>query len=123
MHGRWMHWAQNPIEHRRTQGHKNMFMSRNTETDNLSNSDLQRIVNRDGDKLQEIVKNMQIYNANIVGSNAYFYKYRRNLESLIEFHGCPNSWYNMSAADNYWHDLHTFLNSFAKIGYDKMDKK
>ena len=58
---------------------------------------------------------MQIFNSNIVGSNAYFYKHRRNLESLIECHGCPTAWYTMSAADSYWHDLRALLNSSAEI--------
>ena len=56
MHGRWMHWAQNTAERRRMQGQKNMCMSRNVKAANLTNLELQRIVNRDGDKLQEIVK-------------------------------------------------------------------
>ena len=56
IHGRWMHWAQNTAESRRTQCQKNMFMSRNAKMANISNSELQRIVNRDGDELKEIVK-------------------------------------------------------------------
>ena len=95
-----MHWDQNTIERRRTQGDKNMFLSRNSKMTNLTNTELQRIVNRDGEELQEIVKNMQICNSNIVGSNVYFYKDRRNPESLIERHVCPTVGYTISAADN-----------------------
>ena len=29
----------------------------------------------------------------------------------------------MSAAENYWHDLHSLLNSSAEIGYDNKDEK
>ena len=67
---------------------------------------------------------MQLYNSNIVGSNAYFYKHHRNLELLIDAEGAPTAWYTMTAADNYWHDLHAMLKSKeSSDSYDDMDEK
>ena len=66
---------------------------------------------------------MQIYNSNIVGSNVYFYKHQRNLESLIEYHWCPTVWYIVSATDNYCRGLHALLNISDNIEYEDMDKE
>ena len=52
---------------------------------------------------------MHVYNANIVGSNSYFHKKRKELESLIEAHLMPTCWFTLSAADNHWNDLHKLI--------------
>ena len=44
---------------------------------------------------------MQKFNANIVGSNAYFYKKRNKLKALIEQEEMPTTWFILSTADNH----------------------
>ena len=48
---------------------------------------------------------MTTFNANIVGSNAYFFKKRGELESLMDQEGMCTTWFTLSAADNHWNDL------------------
>ena len=122
-HDRWMHWSQNTAERHRLQGLKNVYMSRNPETANLTESELRQIVNDDGEDLQRIIANMQLFNSNIVGSNAYFYKHRRNLEGLVEAYGCPTIWFTFSVADNFWCDLHRLLGSSYLPDYNDMNEK
>ena len=91
-----MHWAQNTAERHRLQSLKNVYISRNPETANLTENELRQIVNDDGEDLQKIIANMQLFNSNIVGSNAYFYKHCRNLEGLVEAYSCPTIWFTFS---------------------------
>jgi hypothetical protein len=49
---------------------------------------------------------MQMYSANIQGSNAYLAKARRELESLMQEKGMPALWFTLLAADYHWPDLH-----------------
>ena len=44
---------------------------------------------------------MQKFNANIVGSNAYFFKRRNELESLIEQEEICTAWFILLAIDNH----------------------
>jgi len=52
---------------------------------------------------------MQKFNANILGSNAYFHKSRGELEVLMEQEGMATLWFTLLAADNHWEDLHRLL--------------
>ena len=108
-HKRWMHWAQNLEERHRFLSQRRVFLRRNTKLENISEENLRRIVSTQGPEFEELISSMQLYNSNIVGSNAYFYKRRRELEALIEVKGIPTAWFTFSAADNHWCDLHDLL--------------
>jgi hypothetical protein len=52
---------------------------------------------------------MNAFNANILGSNAYFYKKKKELEAIMEAKGMSTVWFTFSAADNHWDDLFRML--------------
>ena len=54
---------------------------------------------------------MQKFNTNIVGSNTYFDKRRKELEVLIQQEGLCTTWFTLSAANNYWLDLNRIIHS------------
>ena len=108
-HKRWMHWAQNLEERHRFLSQRRVFLRRNSKLENISEESLRRIVTTQGPDFEELISSMQLYNSNIVGSNAYFYKRRRELEALMEVKGIPTAWFTFSAADNHWCDLHDLL--------------
>ena len=49
-------------------------MSRNCETASISESDFRRMIDNNDPQLDVVIRNMQLYNSNITGSNSYFYK-------------------------------------------------
>ena len=109
MHKRWVHWAQNTAERHRFNGQRQVFIRRNEGVSNLTIENLRNIVQNNGEEFNAIIRKMHVYNANIVGSNSYFYKKRKELESLIEAKGMPTCWFTLSAADNHWNDLHKLI--------------
>jgi hypothetical protein len=61
--------------------------------------DLQAIATAgDEDKLCEILGQMQRYQSNINGSDGYFAKQQRELESLMESKGTSTLWFTFPAA-------------------------
>ena len=96
-HQHWMHWIQNTVERHRFQGQKNVFMDKCPEYRNMSDSDLEKIINENGEELQRMLSKMQMYSSNILGSNAYFYKRRTELQALMEQEGmcriCENTFF------------------------------
>ena len=126
-HSRWVHWAQNTEERHRFNTQRQVFLRKNDAVANLTEDNLRRIVNEGGDELNALVRKMHVYTANIIGSNSYFYKKRKELEALMECHGMPTAWYTLSAADNHWEDLHRLMYSTRclnpNLGYDSMNEK
>jgi hypothetical protein len=80
-------------------------MSKTTEDANLSEEDLRAIVREGGARMDRMLGNMQAYNANINGSNAYLHQWRNKLEALMEQEGMSSIWFSVSMADNHWQDL------------------
>ena len=126
-HLRWMHWGQNMAERHRYLGQRKVFLRRNTRFENMSEENLRNIVFNKSDEYNDLIRSMQVYNANIVGSNSYFYKRRKELEALMECKGMPTAWFTFSAADNHWHDLHKLIYSnddvyYNNIAYNDLDE-
>ena len=65
-------------------GQRNVYLKKNPEDENLTEEGLKSILNENGEELEKLLSRMQKFNTNIVGSNAYFYKRRSELESLME---------------------------------------
>ena len=61
---------------------------------------------RDEAALRRVTSKMQIFNANILGYDSYFFKKRKELEGLMQAQVSPTLWFTFSAADNHWLDLH-----------------
>ena len=104
-----MHCAQNLEKRHRFLSQRRIFLRRNTKLENISEEILRRILTTQGPEFKELINSMQLYNSNIVGSNVYFYKRRRELEALMEVKGIPTAWFTFSGADNHWCDLHYLL--------------
>ena len=121
---RWMHWAQNTAERHRLNGQRDACLKKKTADNNLTENQLRNIANEGGTEFNALLGRMQKFNANLVGSNAYFFKKRSELEALIEQEGMRTIWFTLSAADNHWLDLSklirgekpipTFENEFEK---------
>ena len=58
---------------------------------------------------------MQTFNANIVGSNAYFWNKKKELEALMDQEGICTMWFTLSAADKHWVDLDRLLHGKGSI--------
>jgi hypothetical protein len=80
-------------------------MSKTTEDANLSEEDLRAIVREGGARLDRMLGNMQAYNANINGSNAYLHQWRNKLVALMKQEEMSSIWFSVSMADNHWQDL------------------
>ena len=79
----------------------------------------QIVRDNDYDSIQEIVGRMQMFSSNILGSDAYFIKHRKQLEALMQQKGPPTLWFTFLAANNHWQDLHvldgfSFTSSFTE---------
>ena len=70
---------------------------------------LKQILNEGGEALNNLLNRMQKFNANIEGSNAYFFKRRNKLEALMEQEGICAAQFILSAADNHWIDLNKII--------------
>jgi ATP-dependent DNA helicase PIF1 len=106
-HNQWMYWVQNTCERHRFLSQKRVYISRSPVHSELSVEELKEIVRtKDYNMLREITGRMQMYSSNLLGSDAYFYKNRKQLESLMQQKGMPTLWWTFSAADNHWIDLH-----------------
>ena len=53
-------------------------MSHNRETSSISESELRCMIDNNNPQLDTVIHNMQLYNSNSIGSNAYFYKKGEN---------------------------------------------
>ena len=62
-----------------------------------------------GDEFKRLCGGIQKHNANINGSNAYYFQSRKELEAMEDQLGAPLFWLALSAADNHWPVLHNSL--------------
>ena len=69
-----MHWAQNTAKHHRINSQRNIYLKKHPEDNNLTEEALKIILNKGNEEFTKLLSRMQKFNANIVGSNAYFYK-------------------------------------------------
>ena len=106
-HSRWPYWVQNTIERHRVLSQKNIYLDRNPEDKTMTAEDVQKIIEtNDTDKIRGMVARMQMFSANITGSDAYFSKHRKELEACMDHKKMATVWYTFSMADNHWYDLH-----------------
>ena len=83
-HDRWFHWAQNTAERHRINLQKNVYLRDYPEDANLTMKELGEIIKENGERFRQILGRMNKCNANINGSNAYFYKRRKELEAMMD---------------------------------------
>ena len=116
-HDRWMYWAQNTDERHRFNSQKNVYLDKSPDHANLSLEEINKMVRQKNyDSLQQITGWMQMYSSNILGSDGYFAKKRKDLEALMQQGGLLTFWFTFSAADNHWKDLHQLNGSQPEDG-------
>ena len=105
---RWPYWVQNTMERHRFQQQKTVCMNKLPNQITGMNMDELNEFIRTGspEQMRALTGKMSMFSANITGSDAYFAKAKRELESLMEEKGMPTLWFTLSAADNHWKDLH-----------------
>ena len=79
----------------------NVYMNNNIGDTNISMTELKNPTKR-----QEIMQKMYKYGANILGSSAYLFRRRIQLEELLKQKGTATIWMTLSFADLHWQDLH-----------------
>ena len=91
---------------------------------NLTEEALHNMLNDKGEELEKIIRRMQKFNSNIIGSNLYFYKKHKELEVLIEQEGLCTIQFILSVVDNYWLDLNKIIHSDRPLpNFSNKDKK
>ena len=112
-HERWMFWTQNTIERHRFQQQKRICIGKlPNQITGMDMEELNASIDAgNADALRAVAGKMQMFTANILGSNAYFAKGRCELQSLMGEKGMPTMWFTLSAADNHWEDLHVLSSS------------
>ena len=69
-----MHWAQNTAERHRINSQRNIYLKKHPEDNNLTEEALKSILHKGNEEFIKLLSRMQKFNANIIGSNTYFYK-------------------------------------------------
>ena len=90
---RWLHWIQNTVERHRFNSQKLVFLQKHPEFANLSDAELEKMIDKNEDELKDLLSKMQMYSSNLLGSNAYFYKRRTELQGLMAQEGMWRMWY------------------------------
>ena len=109
IHDRWANWAGDTAERHRVNGQKQVYLGKSPEDANLTEEELREIVRENGPRLKAMLGRMQMFMANINGSPAYLYKWKLQLEALMEQEGMSSIWFSLSMADNHWDDLYRAL--------------
>ena len=106
-HTKWMYWAQNTDERHRLNQLKQVYQRRSPEFTGMEVNELRAMaIQRNEDELRRMTSSMQAFSGQVLGSDSYFYKKRKELEALMQAEGSPTLWFTFSAADNHWLDLH-----------------
>ena len=63
----------------------------------------------DPSEIENVMKRLTAFSANIVGSHPYWYKQKGNLEATFEQKSCATVFFTFSYADNWWACLHRLM--------------
>ena len=108
-HERWVYWMQNTLERHRHLQQRRICLARMSP--NVTGMDMDQlnefIERRDPEAMRTVTSQMNMYNANIPGTDSYLANHKRNLEGLVAEKGSPTFWMTYTAGDNYWIELHS----------------
>ena len=79
-----MHWSQNTRERYGVNRQNIAYLYKNLGYNNLIEEQLKTLIENRGEELQKLLGRKQKFNANIIRSNTYFIKQRKELEALME---------------------------------------
>ena len=91
------------------QGHQllsqaRIYLTQNPEDANLTTEELRQMVGQM--TANHLMNRVQHYVAKIQGTKQYWHQRYQELKALITQKGAPTFFFTVSAADNYWPDLH-----------------
>ena len=106
-HPRFAYWALNMIQRKRVLQQSAIFLKQNPGEAHLTVDELRELAasNNSNTFLSKISR----YVANIVGSDAYWFKVREDLKAIVTTVGTPTLFFTFSSADMHWPELHALL--------------
>ena len=106
-HSKWMYWVQNTSERHRLNQLKQVYQKLPPEHTGMEMEELRMIsFAHDEADLRRVASQMQMFNANILRSDSYSFKKKKEVEGMMQAQGLPTLWSTFSAADNHWLYLH-----------------
>ena len=81
-----------------------IFFKQNPGEQHLSLEQLRDIITNNSSNC--LFSKLSRYVANIIGSDAYWYKAKEELKAIIQHAGPPTFFFTLSAADMHWPELH-----------------
>ena len=106
-HPRFSYWALNMIQWRRILQQSSIFIKQNPGDSHLTIDQLREMASANSSAL--LMTKLSRYVGNILGSNAYWYKQREELKSIIAAKGVPTIFFTFSSADMHWPELHSLF--------------
>ena len=84
-----------------------IYLTQNPEDANLTTEELRQMVGQM--TANHLMNRVQHYVAKIQGAKQYWYQRYKELKAFITQKGAPTFFFTVSAADNYWPDLHRLV--------------
>jgi hypothetical protein len=106
-HERFSFWMVDRIRRHRALSQSQVYLKQNPTIGVLTMEELKAMVTNG--QIEEIISRMDVYAANVVGSDAYWSKKGRELEALVQQKEFGTAFFTMSFADNHWDDLHRLM--------------
>jgi hypothetical protein len=112
-HERFCFWSVDRIRRHRVLGQCSVFLRQNSEEAALSMEEVKAMAANG--QLDSAISKIYSYTANVTGSDAYWSKWRREFEAIMQQKGLGTAFFTVSFAYNHWHDLHRLMpNGLAK---------
>lgn len=106
-HERFSFWMLDRIRRHRSLQQTSVYLRNNPNDAALTMEELKLMV-RNG-QISQIMGRIYAYSANIVGSDGYWNKKRRELEAIMQQKSVGTLFFTLSFADNHWPDLHRLM--------------
>ena len=106
-HPRFSDWAFNMIQRRRILQQSSIFLKQNPSEAHLTVDELRHMVASKSST--SLTGKISTYVANVPGSNAYWYKVKEDLKTIVTTLGTPTIFFTFSSADMHWPGLHALL--------------
>ena len=104
---RFTFWMVDRIRRHRALQQSSIFMRKNPSDATLSLAELKDLIRTR--QLNGLVCRMHAFTSNIVGSDSYCAKKRRELEAIVQQRGMGTAFFSFSFADHHWHQLHRLM--------------
>ena len=100
-------WVLNMKQRHQLLSQARIYLTQNPEDANLTTEKLRQMVGQMTAK--HLMNHVQHYVAKIQGTKQYWHQRYHELKTLITQKGAPTFFFTVSAADNYWPDLHRLV--------------